>query len=127
MKGTAGGDHLAVVRLLGPADAAPAGVELLRCAVPRGYPLLIILKLGDQVCCMASRTPDRALAAAHAALELAEARGQRPRIVFAPDGRRLVAAAARAVAREEEDGPHRRLVNEIRPRWDRVVAPSTRH
>lgn len=127
MKGMAGGDHLAVVRLLGPADPAPAGVELLRCTVPRGYHLLVTLQLADEVCCMASRTPDRALAAAHAAVELIEARGQRPRIVFAPDGRRLVAAAAQAVARQEEDGPHRRLVNEIRPRWDRVVAPSTRH
>ena len=118
------------MQLLGPADPAPEGVELLRCTVPRGYHLLVTLQLADEVACMASRTPDRALAAAHAAVELLEDRGQRPRMVFGPDGRRLVAAAALAVARQEEDGPHRRLVNQIRPRWDRLVenlAPATKH
>jgi len=116
-----------LVKLLGPDDPAPEGVELLRCKAPPGYDLLVIFQLAEEAVCMASRAPDRALAAAHAAAELIEARGHRPRLIFGTDGRRLVAAAARDVARQEEDGAHRRLVDEIRRRWDQVLAPPTTH
>lgn len=119
-----------LVELLGPGDLAPESVELLRSSAPPGHDLLVCAWLADQAFCIAFTAPDRALAGAHAAAELIEDRGQRPRVVFGADGRRLVAAAAHDVARQEEDGPHRHLVDEIRPRWDRVVselAPLTRH
>jgi len=114
-----------LVKLLGPADPAPEGVEALRCKAPPGYDLLVILQLAEKAVCMASRAPDRALAAAHAAAELIEARGHRPRLIFGTDGRRLVAAAAQDVARQEEDGAHRRLVDEMHPRWEMALSAST--
>lgn len=119
-----------LVELLGPGDPVPDSVELLRSTAPPGHDLLVCTWLADQVFCIAFAAPDRALAGAHAAAEHIEDRGQRPRVVFGADGRRLVAKAARAVAAQEEDGRHRHLVDAIRPRWDRLVAeltPSTRH
>lgn len=114
-----------LVEVLGPADPAPEGVELLRSRTPPGYDLIVVIQLGEQAVCMASRAPARALAAAHAAAELVEAHGHRPRLVLGADGRRLVAAAARDVARQEEDGAHRRLVDEMHPRWEMALSAST--
>ncbi len=114
-----------LVELLGPDDPAPEAVELLRSTAPPGHHLLVCALQADQVFCIATSEPDRALAAAHAAVELFEARGHCPRLLFGTDGRRLVAAAARDVARQVENGRHRRLVNRFRPRWEKAISAST--
>lgn len=121
-----------LVQVFGPGDKVPdKGMELLRTTAPAGHDLLVTLELEpDLVLAMATFSPERALAVAHAAAEVVEGRGKRARVVFAPDVQRLVAAAARDIAQQEECGRHRRLVDAIRPRWDRLVAaltPSTRH
>jgi hypothetical protein len=122
-----------LVELLGPADPVPDGIAQLRCSAPPGYDLVVCAWLSDQVVCMATHSPERALAAAHAAAEFLEDLGRRPRVVFGSDGRQYVSAAAQDAARQEDDGRHRSLVNEMRPRWDMAfgasssLLPSTRH
>lgn len=110
------------VHLLGPSDALPVGISVeLRNQAPARYRFLVAARFAHVDLCMAAPTPERALAAAHAAAELVEDTGQHPRVIVASQARRLVDGALRVLADGLDEGWHRARVDAARSRWDAIA------
>jgi hypothetical protein len=99
--------ELVSARDLGPADGEKChGGLIVRAELRPGE--------GAAIVC---RSPRRALAAAHAAVEYLADRGVTAQLVMGTRARQATRGAASRLAAEQADGPHRALVDEFAHTW----------
>lgn len=112
-----------LVEVLTPEDECR---DILRALLDKGAhkdrPLIVTLTVDHARVAMACPNGTRALAAAHAALEVFEDVGAQALLAISDRARQAVDPALQQIEQEGHQGPHRARVHEARLRWDAVLA-----